>query len=117
MESDEIVTRVMRIAEFPTRDTPLWTRAGDPWSFLAFALEYGRYLDETGYSRARREAANLSFETGLPISMDASTSGYQHMALALRDRHDAAATNLLPGPRRDLYAGGRSPARRARGAA
>jgi DNA-dependent RNA polymerase-like protein len=40
---------------------------------------------------------------GLPVQIDATTSALQHMALLLRNRHLAEVSNLLPGPRRDVY--------------
>jgi hypothetical protein len=38
-----------------------------------------------------------------PVSIDATTSVLQHMALLLRDPQLAQLCNLWPGPRRDLY--------------
>lgn len=39
----------------------------------------------------------------LPVSIDATTSMLQHMALLLRDRDLARLSNLWPGPRQDFY--------------
>jgi hypothetical protein len=41
---------------------------------------------------------------GLPVSIDATTSALQHMALLLRSPRLARLSNLMPGDRQDVYA-------------
>jgi DNA-directed RNA polymerase len=72
----------------PGGKTPLafWTEGvSDPWQFLAFCLEWSRYV-ESGESP--------DFESSLPVSIDGSCNGLQHYAAILRDEDSAAAVNL-----------------------
>jgi DNA-directed RNA polymerase len=59
-----------------------WQRAKKPWQFLAACFEWAR-RDEPG------------FESRLPIALDASASGLQHLSALARDAEGAGATNLV----------------------
>ena len=48
-------------------------------------------------------AAERGEPIGLPVSIDATTSMLQHMALLLRDERLACLSNLWPGERQDFY--------------
>jgi hypothetical protein len=48
-------------------------------------------------------AAERGEPIGLPVSIDATTSMLQHMALLLRDERLARLSNLWPGERQDFY--------------
>jgi DNA-directed RNA polymerase len=48
-------------------------------------------------------AAERGEPIGLPVSIDATTSMLQHMALLLRDQQLARLSNLWPGERQDFY--------------
>src|SRR5437867_8420400 len=62
-----------------------WTEADQPWLFLAACLEWRRYKEE-GYGMISH----------LPISMDGSCNGYQHLSAMGLDPIGGRATNLLP---------------------
>ena len=61
-----------------------WTEADDPWLFLASCFEYLGYLTN-GYNHV----------THLPINVDGSCNGLQHLSALLRDEVGATATNLI----------------------
>lgn len=44
-----------------------------------------------------------SFVSHLPIPMDGSCNGLQHLSAMGLDPVGAKATNLMPGPRQDIY--------------
>lgn len=67
------------------RESSFWKQAGDPWKFLAFCFEYARYTD-----------APKIFKTGLPIAIDGSNNGFQHISVLLRDKEGATSVNVLP---------------------
>jgi DNA-directed RNA polymerase len=76
-----------------------WCEADEPWQFLAFCLEFARWLEcvKEGHSR--------EFVSHLPVSMDGSCNGLQHLSALMRDEQGAEATNLLPSERpQDIYA-------------
>lgn len=61
-----------------------WTEADDPWLFLASCFEYLGYLNN-GYNHV----------TYLPINVDGSCNGLQHLSAILKDEVGAKATNLI----------------------
>lgn len=71
-----------------------WTTADKPWQALAACLEWAGY-------RAEGE----SYRSHLPVALDGSNSGLQHLTALLRDAKAAPEVNLVgqdrPG---DLYA-------------
>jgi len=68
-----------------------WQDADEPWQFLAWCLEAGQLL-ETGRVFTR-----------VPCYVDGTNNGLQILSLLLRDEVGGAATNCIPGPRRDVY--------------
>jgi len=60
----------------------LWAGAEQPWQFLAACREWATRGDPGFVSR-------------LPVALDGSASGYQHLSALARDRAGAEATNLL----------------------
>lgn len=75
-----------------------WAQEGfdEPWGFVAAALEYARATEI-----ASSPEKHISY---LPIPLDGSTNGLQHLSLMGRDPVGAAATNCSSAPdRRDLY--------------
>lgn len=77
----------------PTTNTD-WTKADDPWLFLAACREWAGY-----------QAEGEGFISHLPISVDGSNNGLQHFAAALRDREGGVAVNLTNTPEpEDVYA-------------
>lgn len=88
---DEHEAMILRMAQDPIsyRD---WTEADKPFQFLAWCFEYADW-------RAFPE----SFRTHLPVGLDGSCNGLQHLSALSRDEVGGSATNLTPGPRRDIY--------------
>jgi len=67
------------------RSQKFWKKAGDPFKFLAFCFEYARYIENPS-----------TFTTGLPIAIDGSNNGFQHITALLRDSDGAKSVNVLP---------------------
>jgi Autographiviridae RNA polymerase len=62
-----------------------WTEADQPWLFLAACLDWVRYKEE-----------GTGMISHLPISMDGSCNGYQHLSAMGLDPIGGRATNLMP---------------------
>jgi len=62
-----------------------WIEADQPWLFLAACLEWKRYKEE-----------GPGMISHLPISMDGSCNGYQHLSAMGLDPIGGRATNLMP---------------------
>ena len=62
-----------------------WVKADEPWKFLAACFEWGNLMEQ-----------GSTYESKLPVSLDASTQGLQVYAMILRDEASAYATNVLP---------------------
>jgi len=78
----------------PLRST-WWTEAAEPWSFLATCAEL---VMATSLSKPE------AFVSHLPIPLDGSCNGLQHLAAMGLDPIGARATNLTPDPvRQDIY--------------
>lgn len=60
-----------------------WTKASDPWQFLAFCREYQQFSHH-GYG----------FVSHLPVVLDCTCSGIQHYAALLRSEEMAQLVNL-----------------------
>lgn len=70
-----------------------WTQADKPWQFLAACAEWAGFL-----------LAGDEYVSHLPIQMDGSCSGLQHLSAMLRDEVGGAAVNLIPSAtKRDIY--------------
>ena len=61
-----------------------WTEADQPWLFLAACLEWKRYKEQ-----------GPGMISHLPISMDGSCNGYQHLSAMGLDPIGGRATNLI----------------------
>lgn len=72
-----------------------WTSAANPWQLLAASWELSQCWSLT-------EPA--SFVSHLPIALDGSCNGIQHLSAMGLDPIGAQATNLMPGERQDIYA-------------
>ena len=64
----------MAIASDPMAHFDFWSKADDPFCFLASCFEYKGYQDEGD-----------DFITHLPIAMDATCSGLQHFSGIQKD--------------------------------
>ena len=72
---------------------PLRDKADKPWLFFAGCYEWKRYKEE-----------GPGFRSHLPISMDGSCNGYQHLSALARDPCGGEATNLVPDDEpQDIY--------------
>ena len=76
---------IVNSADEPHFKHALWKEAKKPWRFLAACKEYADFL---------RKGRNS--QSHLPIAMDGTCNGFQHLSAMLRDRPGAEATNLLP---------------------
>src|SRR5438067_1442297 len=74
---------ILAFANNPLGDHPLRDKADKPWLFFAACHEWKRYKD-----------VGPRFRSHLPISMDGSCNGYQHLSALSRDPYAGAATNL-----------------------
>ncbi|MDC0564403.1 hypothetical protein OAP51_06380 [Alphaproteobacteria bacterium] len=72
-----------------------WSKADDPFAFLAAAHELFLVEDAKKWGNVH--------ETGLIISLDASSSGVQHFSLSLLSEADAKKVNLYDEAPNDLY--------------
>lgn len=88
--------RIAAVARSPLEFADLWAREEEvdrPWSFLAACLEWGRF---------RREGH--AFLSHLPVAVDGTCNGLQHLSALGRDLVGGAATNLVRSDRpSDLY--------------
>lgn len=75
-----------------------WVKADEPYQFLAWCMEYNRYLE------AVDEGTRDTFVTHLPVHQDGSCSGIQHYSCMLKDPIGAVAVNLKPSDEpQDIY--------------
>jgi DNA-directed RNA polymerase len=74
-----------------------WTKMDEPWQFLATCHELGMFWQLEPTSRQ-------TFISHLPVPMDGSCNGIQHLAAMGLDPIGARATNLTNDPiRQDIY--------------
>lgn len=85
------------IAEDPIKNRNLWlpeTGKKHFWQGLAAVYEWVRYLDE-----------GPTMVSSLPIHVDGTCNGIQHLSAMMRDPVGAESVNLIPGEKpRDIYA-------------
>lgn len=85
-------TWIPSVAASPLDDLG-WIEAEEPWCFLATCFELVAAGEE-----------GPEFVSHLPVPLDGSCNGLQHLAAMGRDRMGAEATNILPSAeRRDIY--------------
>jgi DNA-directed RNA polymerase len=89
--------RILEAADNPLDGTRWWTEAKDHWCFLATCFEIAAAL---------RLDNPEQFISHLPVNLDGSCNGLQHLAAMGRDEAGCRATNVIPsddGKRRDIY--------------
>ena len=91
---EENKVRLLSVAENPLGTRDWWGKADDAFGFLAFCCEW---------AEMHKCSDHRVFMSRLPIKLDATSSGLQHYSAILRDEDGASATNLLDGPRSDIY--------------
>ena len=70
-----------------------WSELDDAWQALAATFEWVRFLDE-----------GPEYVCRLPVRVDGSCNGIQHLSAMVRDAVGGAAVNLTPGDRpNDIY--------------
>ena len=83
---------IVQCAENPW-DNRKWVDADKPLQFIAAAKEWKGYCEQ-----------GESFESRLPIALDGSCSGLQHLSMAMRCTSTASAVNILPSETpQDIY--------------
>ena len=75
------------IASDPYGSEACWGKASEPWVFLAAALEIHECL-----------IAKTKTTSGLPIGIDATCSGLQHLSALTLNRSAAEQVNVVPTP-------------------
>lgn len=84
---------IMAFADDPFGFHRFWDEADKPWMFLAACIEWKRYREE-----------GPDFRSHLPVSMDGTCNGYQHLSAMGRDPIGGRATNLVPADEpEDIY--------------
>lgn len=79
------INMIREVADNPySGHTRWWTEADKPWQFLAWCFEIKRFGDE-GIDH---------FKTGLPIMIDGTCNGLQHLSALMKDEEGAKAVNL-----------------------
>lgn len=76
---------ITRIAQDPLDTIAEWRQAEEPWCFLASCFEY--------YACCLAKTKTTS---GLPVGIDATCSGLQHLSAMTGDATAAALVNVLP---------------------
>jgi DNA-directed RNA polymerase len=84
---------IIGFADNPLRAHRFWREADKPWTFLAACSEWKGYREQ-----------GPDFISHLPVSMDGTCNGYQHLSAMGRDPIGGRATNLTPGDKpEDIY--------------
>ncbi|MBO6814581.1 MAG: hypothetical protein JJ891_06960 [Rhizobiaceae bacterium] len=90
VEENEALWR--RIADDPLDDRS-WAESSDPWQALAAIFEWVRWLDE-----------GEGMMSSLPIRVDGTCNGLQHLSAMVLDDIGGASVNLIPSDKpRDIY--------------
>lgn len=86
--------QILDSASDPLDGSRFWATADKPWAALAACLEWAGYVAE-----------GEAFKSHLPIAIDGSNSGLQHLTALLRDDSAAPHVNLQAADRPgDIYA-------------
>lgn len=83
---------IRAVAVDPLAMADAWTGLDEPWGFVATCHELAQAFDDPE-----------GFVSHLPIPLDGSCNGLQHLSAMGLDPVGARATNLQPGPRQDIY--------------
>jgi DNA-directed RNA polymerase len=85
---------ISRIAKDPLGNIQEWSQAEEPWCFYASCVEFNDCVIEKTRSNS-----------GLPVSVDATCSGLQHLSALTKDKTAAEMVNVVPTLRpTDAYA-------------
>lgn len=84
--------RIINSAKHPIQED-FWKTADEPWSFLAFCFEWMGY-----------KADPKNFKSKLPVALDGSCNGLQHLSAMLRDEVGGKEVNLTANHKKeDIY--------------
>ena len=81
---EENLSLIYEVGDDPLSSITLWEAADEPWQFMAACIEYTECVRD-----GRRTSS-------LPIGVDATCSGIQHLAALTQDRSAASLVNVLP---------------------
>lgn len=74
-------------------DSDFWRKASEPWSFLAFCFEWKMYKDDPS-----------NFKSKIPVALDGSCNGLQHLSAMLKDSIGGKEVNLTANTKKeDIY--------------
>lgn len=79
---------ITAVATDPTEYITTWENADEPWSFLAACIEYYRCC-----------ISEEKTKSGLPVGIDATCSGLQHLSALTLDAKAAEMVNVIPTPK------------------
>lgn len=83
---------IMRMVQDPISFRE-WTEADSPFQFLAWCFEYAKW-----------QVLQSNFVSHLPVALDGTCNGLQHLSAMLLDEVGGKATNLLPAKeKQDIY--------------
>jgi DNA-directed RNA polymerase len=101
--TDNNLSSIIGTARDPLAYADFWAHedVDSPWEALAACFEIARLCD---YIVLNGERSAAAFESNLPIRLDATCSGIQHLSAMMKDPLSATAVNVLPtGKREDIY--------------
>lgn len=82
-------------AQDPMDYLEFWQQADKPWQFLAACQEFHNAMTHPGSPR--------DYPSSLPIDLDGTCNGLQHLSALGHDPVSAAAVNMMAGERQDIY--------------
>jgi DNA-directed RNA polymerase len=86
-------TMLLRVGSDPMKHRQWAALKKDNWQALAAAIEWANYLEH-----------GEGYVSSLPIRMDGTCNGIQHLSAMVRDEEGGASVNLTPGDApRDIY--------------
>jgi len=97
------LSHILATARDPLACQDFWAndKVDSPWEALALCFEIARMADHEAMYGSRAVA---SFESHIPVRLDATCSGIQHLSAMMKDPLSAACVNVLPtGKREDIY--------------
>tara|TARA_R100000808_G_C2151547_1_gene160649 strand:+ start:2290 stop:4692 length:2403 start_codon:yes stop_codon:yes gene_type:complete len=81
------------VAGNPDSYIPLWSKAEEPFQFLAWCIDFSAYLEQ-----------GFGFISKHPVLLDGTNNGYQHFAALSLDKDLASSVNLCESEElQDLY--------------
>jgi DNA-directed RNA polymerase len=82
---------ILRAAEEPMDNMDFWAKSDSPWETLAACFEVARLYEWMKLGNSPQD-----FEQHVPVRLDATCSGIQHLAAMMKDESSARRVNVLP---------------------